>query len=51
MSEPKARAAKSGKQSELHVTAHSSLRSGEAFIGARRLAMSQVSPHELMEHQ
>jgi hypothetical protein len=51
MSEPKARAAESGRRGELHVTVHSSPRSGEALIGARRREMSQMSSHGLMVHQ
>jgi hypothetical protein len=51
MSEPKARAADSGRQGELHVMVHASPRRGEAFIGARRVEMSRVSLHGLMVHQ
>jgi hypothetical protein len=51
MSEPKARAAESGRQGELDVTVSSSPRSGEALIGARRTEIRQVSPHGLMVHQ
>jgi hypothetical protein len=37
--------------SELHVTASSSPRSGEALIGARRAEMRRIDPHSLMVHQ
>jgi hypothetical protein len=51
MSEPRARAAESGRQGELHVKVHSSPRSGEALLGARRMEISRLSPHRLMVHQ
>jgi hypothetical protein len=51
MTEPKARAAESGRQSEVHVTARRSPRSGERATGAPFGGSDSTRAHGWMGHQ